>query len=410
MISARRPIMLSAFAAGMLVVGAASWGIIYEGEDSVIGPNSFEDYRPGANWSNDMVVYLWENWPDGYAAFEPGEGTFEVGVRVRAGYGPSYPDAFVDYTGVYKGWINGTYELTLAADWDTFEYYGDADNHVWMYPTGPVTFGAGDLFVVTSNWKYSMVDAFWQAYEPQFCGDLDTVYLPEDLNTDCYVNWADFSDFAGQWLDCTDPADPNCGDNWPVVLEAEDGRVKDGAWTDSRPPHASGPNNEVVFLNSDPNSGYVMVFPGVNQGNYMFRVRVRAGYGGDAGLIINDGPNSQTGLYHVYRDNYEITCLPDWSSFEYFSDTDNYVWLEPTGVVSITPYSNLLVRSDWAWGFVDVLEVQTNPQTCGEPGTLYEPGDLDKDCYVNWADFSIFAGAWLNCTDPAEPNCDQYWK
>jgi len=84
------------------------------------------------------------------------------------------------------------------------------------------------------------------------------------------------------------------------------------------------------------------------------------------------------------------------------------------------------------------------PLVCGDPGTVYLPVDLDKDCRVDWGDFSIFASYWLYdncqtpdfcggadmdqsslvdwgdfsifasqwlwCTDPADPNCDQYWR
>jgi len=34
--------------------------------------------------------------------------------------------------------------------------------------------------------------------------------LPADLNGDCYVNWADFGLFASEWLQCTNPLDPDC--------------------------------------------------------------------------------------------------------------------------------------------------------------------------------------------------------
>jgi len=49
------------------------------------------------------------------------------------------------------------------------------------------------------------------------------------------------------------------------------------------------------------------------------------------------------------------------------------------------------------------------PAACGDPGTEYLNADLNEDCYVNWADFGVFAGQWLRCTDPANSDCDQYW-
>jgi len=41
--------------------------------------------------------------------------------------------------------------------------------------------------------------------------------------------------------------------------------------------------------------------------------------------------------------------------------------------------------------------------SCGDPGHPYPTGDLNDDCYVNWADFSVFASHWLECTDPGAP-------
>jgi len=35
-------------------------------------------------------------------------------------------------------------------------------------------------------------------------------HYPADLNGDYYVNWADFGIFASQWLQCSDPQDPDC--------------------------------------------------------------------------------------------------------------------------------------------------------------------------------------------------------
>jgi len=40
---------------------------------------------------------------------------------------------------------------------------------------------------------------------PRRCGDLGTIYLPGDLNEDCRVNFADIAEFAGRWLECTEP-------------------------------------------------------------------------------------------------------------------------------------------------------------------------------------------------------------
>jgi hypothetical protein len=45
------------------------------------------------------------------------------------------------------------------------------------------------------------------------------------------------------------------------------------------------------------------------------------------------------------------------------------------------------------------------PKQCGDPGTYYYGGDINRDCKVDWQDFALFAEGWLGCTDPEDPNC-----
>ena len=46
-----------------------------------------------------------------------------------------------------------------------------------------------------------------------------------------------------------------------------------------------------------------------------------------------------------------------------------------------------------------------SPTNCGDPGTEYASGDINKDCKVDWQDFALFANTWLICTDPNRANC-----
>jgi hypothetical protein len=46
----------------------------------------------------------------------------------------------------------------------------------------------------------------------------------------------------------------------------------------------------------------------------------------------------------------------------------------------------------------EILEL---PDRCGDPGTLYLPGDVNKDCKVNIIDYAAMAEHWLDSTDPA---------
>lgn len=52
----------------------------------------------------------------------------------------------------------------------------------------------------------------------------------------------------------------------------------------------------------------------------------------------------------------------------------------------------------------------TVPTTCGSPGTVYLPTDVDKNCRVDFRDFALIAANYLKCTNPQDPNCDQYWN
>lgn len=49
-----------------------------------------------------------------------------------------------------------------------------------------------------------------------------------------------------------------------------------------------------------------------------------------------------------------------------------------------------------------VTAVFVPTRQCGDECHFYPVGDFDQNCYVNWADFSIFASHWLEggCTDP----------
>jgi hypothetical protein len=49
----------------------------------------------------------------------------------------------------------------------------------------------------------------------------------------------------------------------------------------------------------------------------------------------------------------------------------------------------------------------TNPEPneCGDEGTWYFGADINKDCRVDFEDFTYIVQAWLQCTDPEDANC-----
>ena len=53
-----------------------------------------------------------------------------------------------------------------------------------------------------------------------------------------------------------------------------------------------------------------------------------------------------------------------------------------------------------------LLKALEMPRQCGHLGTIYLPGDHNRDCKENLADFAEFADKWLRCTDPNDGQCD----
>lgn len=57
----------------------------------------------------------------------------------------------------------------------------------------------------------------------------------------------------------------------------------------------------------------------------------------------------------------------------------------------------------------------SDPQECGDYGTVYLPGDIsgpygERDCHVDFYDFAKIAANWVLCSDPADSSCDVNWK
>ena len=46
-------------------------------------------------------------------------------------------------------------------------------------------------------------------------------------------------------------------------------------------------------------------------------------------------------------------------------------------------------------------------EKCGDPGTVYHPYDLDRNCYVSLGDFALIAGKWMLCNNPRDLDCTE---
>ncbi|MFH1616946.1 MAG: hypothetical protein ABIG61_17910, partial [Planctomycetota bacterium] len=70
---------------------------------------------------------------------------------------------------------------------------------------------------------------------------------------------------------------------------------------------------------------------------------------------------------------------------------------------------DMTVESAAMWDFalsmedVEALSYYEFLTACGDEG-WYE-ADLNKDCQVDFKDFSVVALNWMQCSNPTDPNC-----
>ena len=164
-----------------------------------------------------LLVYREPEWPVNYVrlVWAVGDGTQKIyaASEVTLQVGQWYH-------------LAGTWDATS----DTAHLYLDADEIAATVSDGSVIENS------TNRWlrfgerlasSYSSLDGvmdgvrisdkaygFGAPYAPTVCGDPGTVYLAEDLNQDCKVDFGDFAQIASVWLQCTDPADTACDSYW----------------------------------------------------------------------------------------------------------------------------------------------------------------------------------------------------
>jgi hypothetical protein len=114
-------------------------------------------------------------------------------------------------------------------------------------------------------------------------------------------------------------------------------------------------------------------------------------------------PNSADGSYSVYIDENDT-----WTALA--EDVSAWFHIQPP----VGNFGRIRIWSNAGDMYIDDLSVYAAdeagvPDFCGDIGTIYNPYDFNDDCYVDLADFAVFAVAWLECTDPERPDiCLQY--
>jgi hypothetical protein len=116
-----------------------------------------------------------------------------------------------------------------------------------------------------------------------------------------------------------------------------------------------------------------------------------------AGLNFNiswDTNGIVENVHIEYSDNNGI----DWSPVNTVTNTGSYQWLLP----NINSNQCLVWINNVEFPFAyDISNDVFRIYVCADWLTL----DFNGDCVIDFADFSVFAGQWLNCGDPCDPNC-----
>lgn len=103
------------------------------------------------------------------------------------------------------------------------------------------------------------------------------------------------------------------------------------------------------------------------------------------------------------------TRQPDES--EYF-ELSNFSAIEDAVTKDIVVFCQRRFKTSPNYGDAYEYRIAVSPlaeRLCGEPGTFYEKMDINHDCRVNLSDFAVLAFAWMECTDPNNPDCYNRW-
>jgi len=121
---------------------------------------------------------------------------------------------------------------------------------------------------------------------------------------------------------------------------------------------------------------------------------------GDVSLDVSE--------WHTYRFTID-PCDPEGPTWNLYIDNDPerraFLKAEPYDGEGI-PYAGYL---GYFWGPVATADLDYMRYT--DHGALPPLGEPPvTDCYIDLEDFTYIVNEWLVCTDPANSNCDQYWK
>ena len=154
-----------------------------------------------------------------------------------------------------------------------------------------------------------------------------------------------------------------------------------------------------------------------------FTSSIWAGWNVPAGYAVNYSrwPQLSLGRSKLFFTNLEMTITSTkivYHSVNYWTDEQPYVKEVTHEYVFSSPLSDVrnfgniefvgASNGSYVPMFIDNLKIAyyISP-ACGDNATVYLPGDINKDCYINFGDVGEFCSEWLRCTDPENSNCGQ---
>lgn len=146
---------------------------------------------------------------------------------------PDEPVEIPGMAGNVIGWHDVVVEWTEVTPYNQDEYIQEIIN-VSAYVDGQLALNVPDMPIGSprymdrlsfGSWinqeplgyySDSLIDEFTIEALPAFCGDINTEYSSADISgplgaPDCKVDIFDFDAIAQEWLNCSDPANPECG-------------------------------------------------------------------------------------------------------------------------------------------------------------------------------------------------------
>lgn len=269
--------------------------------------------------------------------------------------------------------------------------------------------------------------------------------LPGDFNEDCHVNIEDFVLWSQDWLANYDPSGSGQGisGSWNFREDLSFAANPNGPWSYGASPDAANPaapattifypyNNSFIesgsgtpwwhydsshplynsaivpclYFNNTSGSvygcpaGMAALHSGITSGSEALAVvRWTAPAGGtiQSNGTFHAGNSGRCDYYVIY--NQTAVLISELDTYNQFSFGLNIN-------VSTGDTLDFCVGAGTDGGSADTtpLEVEIAAPTCASLGE-YLDSDINQDCIINLKDFWIFAEQFLQCNDPADPEC-----